>query len=237
MMKSLLSTIGYCVVACFMIYFFIGARCLAGALYTSFPEKIYPDEKYVFYSHGLIVEGDNLMPVDKRWGVYDFIAVRKALADPHYNLIAYHRPKKTVPDEFAQKLATDVRKLLQAGVKAENITLLGFSRGGEITLLALDKLRLDKINTILLAVCGGFVKKHQEYQAYGNLYSIYETSDFAGSCQFLTDRNNSTHSFQETSISTGKEHGAFYQPLAEWIVPVKAWLKKATLSISKGKTK
>ena len=226
MMKSVFSLLGYGLVGCFITYLVIGAKCLAGALYTSFPEKIYPDEKYVFYSHGLIVEGDNLMPVDKRWGVYDFIAVRKALADPHYNLIAYHRPKKTVADEFAEKLAADVRTLLQAGVKPENITLLGFSRGGEITLLASGKLRLDKINTILLAVCGGFVKEHQEYQAYGNLYSIYETSDFAGSCQFLTDRNNNTHSFQETAINTGKEHGAFYQPLPQWLKQVKTWVKQ-----------
>lgn len=205
----------------------IGNNAFAGALYTSFPEKIFPDEKYVFYSHGLIVEGDNLMPVNERWGVYDFIAVRKALSDPQYNLISYHRPAKTVADEFAEKLATDVRKLIKAGVKPQNITLLGFSRGGEITLLASDKLRLDKINTILLAVCGGFVKKHKEYKAFGNVYSIYEDSDFAGSCQFLQNRNKNVHSFKETAINTGKEHGAFYQPLPEWVVPVKDWLKES----------
>jgi len=224
-MKFIIACFGYCLAGLIITNVLIGAKCSAGALYTSFPETIKPTEKYVFYSHGLIVEGENLMPVNERWGVYDFIAVRKALADPSYNLISYHRPDKTVPDEFAEKLATDVRKLLKAGVKAENITLLGFSRGGEITLLASDKLRLDKINTILLAVCGGFVKENVEYQAYGNVYSIYETSDFSGSCQFLKNRNDNIHLFEETAISTGKEHGAFYQPLPEWIVPVKAWLE------------
>lgn len=227
MMKNPLLGIGYFLATLLIVNVLIINKAVAGALYTSFPEKIKPNEKYVFYSHGLIVEGDNLMPVDKRWGVYDFIAVRKALADPHYNLIAYHRPKQTVADEFAEKLASDVRKLLKAGVKAENITLLGFSRGGEITLLASDKLRLDKINTILLAVCGGFVKEHREYQGYGKVFSIYETSDFAGSCQFLTDRNNNIHSFQEATISTGKEHGAFYQPLPQWLKQVKTWVKQS----------
>jgi hypothetical protein len=217
--------LAYFLTGLFLINLLIAEKSLAGELYTSFPQKINPDEKYVFYSHGLIVEGDNLMPVDERWGVYDFIAVRKALTDPSYNLISYHRPNKTVPDEFAEKLAVDVRKLMAAGVQPENITLLGFSRGGEITLLASDKLRLDKINTILLAVCGGFVKDHKEYQAYGNVYSIYETSDFAGSCQFLKSRNKKIHSFQETSISTGKEHGTFYQPMPQWLDQVKAWLK------------
>jgi len=226
MMKNRLAGVGYFLAGLLIANVFITSQVLAGALYTGFPETIKPTEKYVFYSHGLIVEGDNLMPIDNRWGVYDFIAVRKALADPDYNLISYHRPDKTVPDEFAEKLATDVRKLLKAGVKAENITLLGFSRGGEITLLASDKLRLDKINTILLAVCGGFVKEHKEYQGYGNVYSIYETSDFAGSCQFLTDKNSNIHSFQEATISTGKEHGAFYQPLPQWLQQVKTWVKQ-----------
>ena len=206
------------------IFFAVKGQC--GTLYTSFPDTIYPEQKYVFYSHGLIVEGDNMMPEDERWGVYDYIAVRKALRDPDYNLIAYHRPARTVPDSFAQELADDVRKLIRKGVKPENITLLGFSRGGEITLLASSKLRLDKINTILLAVCGGVVKNQPEYQAFGNVSSIYETSDFAGSCEFLQDRNKKLESFRETSISTGKEHGAFYQPLPQWLELVKKWVKE-----------
>ena len=217
----------YSYVVCLLVALLniITTSSMAGTIYTSFPDTVNADEKYVFYSHGLIVEGENLMPEHQRWGVYDFIAVRKALSDPEYNLISYHRPKKTVADEFAEKLATDVRKLLAHGVKAENITLLGFSRGGKITLLASAKLRMDKINTILLAVCGGFLKEHKEYQAFGNVSSIYETSDFAGSCQFLTERNKAVQSFREISITTGKEHGAFYNPLSEWFIPVKKWLK------------
>jgi len=208
-----------------LVGLFIASNSWAGALYTRFPETINPDEKYVFYSHGLIVEGENLMPVDERWGVYDFIAVRKALSDPDYNLISYHRPDKTVPAEFAEKLANDVRKLMVQGVKPENITLLGFSRGGDISLLASAKLRIDKINTILLAVCGGFIKQHDEYQMFGNVSSIYETSDFAGSCQFLKERNQQVQPFREISINTGKEHGAFYQPLSQWLDQVKEWIK------------
>lgn len=203
----------------------VASNSLAGTLYTSFPETVYPSEKYVFYSHGLIVEGENVMPVDERWGVYDFIAVRQALQDPDYNLISYHRAENTIADEFAKKLANDVRKLIARGVKPESITLLGFSRGGEISLLAATKLRMDKINTILLAVCGDFIKEHSEYSGFGRISSIFETSDFAGSCQLLKDRNKQIQSFREVSINTGKEHGAFYQPLPQWLGQVKKWLK------------
>jgi len=197
---------------------------LAGEVYSEFPQQINANEKYVFYTHGLLLEGQNVKPEHERWGVYDFLAVKKALSDPQYNLIAYHRPKHTIANQFAEKLATDVKTLLDHGVKPENITLLGFSRGGEITLLANSKLRQDKVNTILLAVCGDYVKGHEEFQPYGNLFSIYETSDFAGSCEYLQDRTRQLNSFIEKSINTGKEHGAFYQPLPQWLDQVKRWI-------------
>ena len=45
-----------------------------------------------------------------------------------------------------------------------------------------------------------------------------------GSCQFMNNQSTNVSSFKEISISTGKEHGAFYKPISEWIKPVKMWL-------------
>ena len=33
-------------------------------------------------------------------------------------------------------------------------------------------------------------------------------------------------SFKEIAISTGKKHGAFFQPLPEWIAPLRAWIEE-----------
>lgn len=33
-------------------------------------------------------------------------------------------------------------------------------------------------------------------------------------------------SFEEVAIATGRKHGAFFQPLPEWIEPLKAWREK-----------
>ena len=55
---------------------------------------------------------------------------------------------------------------------------------------------------------------------------MYETSDSVGSCNKVVARNpDAVVSYQEIAISTGKDHGAFYRPIPEWIVPVKKWLK------------
>jgi len=208
-----------------LIYIFIATSgAYAGQLFETMPTTINPDDKYVFYSHGFIVEGDNQKPVNPRWGEYDFPAIKQSLSDDQYNLIAYHRAKNTNPHQFAVRLASDIKTLVSKGVPFNNITLVGFSRGGAISILTSNLLASDKLNIIILAGCGAFVSKNQQVSVFGNVHSIYETSDGVGSCQHLINRSKKVTSFQEIAISTGKEHGAFYTPISTWVTPVKAWI-------------
>jgi hypothetical protein len=102
--------------------------------------------------------------------------------------------------------------------------LLGFSKGGGITILTSNLLKPKKINIVLLASCYGFMKDKANYKVYGSIYSVYEISDTVGSCQFLIDQSKSVDDFEEISINTGKGHGAFYRPMNEWVIPVKEWI-------------
>jgi len=198
-----------------------------GEIFDKFPNQINTNENYVFYSHGFIVEGTNPIPKNERWGIYEFPAIKNSLSDSEYNLIAYHRPKGTDPFKHAEALASDVRKLLKNGVVANRITIIGFSRGAFITALTSHYLAETPVNTILLAACGRIASsKYAEIKANGDLLSIYETTDGSGTCKKLQNRSIKLKSFEEVSISTGKEHGAFYRPIPEWIVPVKQWIKE-----------
>jgi hypothetical protein len=208
--------------------FFIGSAKAAN-IYETFPTEISANEKYVFYSHGFIVEGTNATPKNERWGIYQFPAIKSALSDPDYNLIAYHRAAGIEPFEHAKTLAKDVSKLLKKGVSAKNITIIGFSRGAFITSVTSHYLEETPVNTILLAGCGRIVsKKYDDIKANGHLLSIYETTDGASTCQRLEQKSTKLKTFTEISISTGKEHGAFYTPMLEWVIPVKAWIKEKT---------
>jgi hypothetical protein len=185
------------------------------------------NEHYVFYSHGLIVEGNNPTPKHDRFGVYDFPAVKNAVADQKYNLIAYHRPLKTDPFEYANSLSEEVTTLIDKGVPAKNITLVGFSRGGFITALASSELANKELNFVIMAACTSRLAKNKNVVIHGNLLSIYETSDGVGSCNDVVNRNlEAIASYQEIAISTGKEHGAFYTPDPTWLNPLKKWLKR-----------
>lgn len=200
----------------------------AGQVYGELPENIDPKGKYVFYSHGYIVEGTNPKPVDQRfgWGLYDFPKIKQALSDDTYTLIATHRPKDTDPFEYATKLNQQVRTLVDKGVDPKNVTIIGFSRGAFITGVTSDKLSDLEVNTVLLAGCGRLVwKAHTDVKVYGHLLSVYEKTDGAGTCKRLQQKSRALLSFTEVEINTGLEHGAFYRPIPEWVNPVKDWMR------------
>jgi hypothetical protein len=194
-------------------------------LYSDFPSVIHADERYVIYSHGLIVEGDNPRPISPKYGQYDFPAIKQALFDRGgFNLIAYQRPKNADFDTQARLLESWVRRLREAGVKSSRITLVGFSRGGQLTAVASSRLVAEGINTAILAICqNGDFDTTPPVPLGGNFLSIYETSDMLGSCAKLAARSHLA-SFKEVAISTGKAHGAFFQPRPEWLQPLRAWI-------------
>lgn len=212
-------TISWILVACFP------AAGRAVEILERFPSEIHANERYVIYSHGLIVEGTDPKPVSPRYGLYDFPAIKQALfAGGGFNLIAIQRPKNVAFEEHVRQLEEGVRRLLDAGVKPGRITLVGFSRGGEITAYASSHFAAQGLNTAILAICSdGDVRADPPLVLGGNLLSIYETSDSMGSCAKLARRSHLA-SFEELSISTGKAHGAFFQPLPAWIEPLEAWI-------------
>jgi len=207
-----------------MVLIPIGARAVE--IYDQFPDSIHTTERYVIYSHGLIVEGSDPKPVSPKYGPYDFPAIKQSLfSKGGFNLIAYQRPKSS-DDSYADTLKSWVHRLIDAGVAPSRITLVGFSRGGQLTALASSGLASAGINTALMAICeNGEVSHAPGLNLGGNLLSIYETSDELGSCGKLAARSH-LKSFKEVSISTGKKHGAFFQPLPEWIAPLKQWIAK-----------
>jgi len=196
----------------------------ATGVHTVFPDIVKPHSSYVFYSHGAIVEGDNPRPVHPKFGTYEFPEIREALMNSDHELIAYHRPAGVSVQEHINRLVTDVRRLLDAGVKEQNITLIGFSKGGAISIRAASLMKKN-LNLVILASCFNNLTKNPDTLLYGNILSIYETSDFVGSCQTIIDRSAGVKQFKEIALSTGKGHGTFYTPDPVWLTHVKSWLK------------
>ncbi len=205
------------------------AASVQAAVYTTFPHTIDVESRYVFYSHGLIVEGTDPRPVHPEFGTYDFPAIVQAIADAgEFHLIAQQRPAGTEANAYAQQLAGLVNTLLAAGVPADNITLIGFSRGAQITLMAASSLRVAGINTAVMGVCfDGDYAHEPEIILSGHVLSLYETTDVVQSCVDLlvrSDIEGNAKSIEEVAITTGLKHGAFYTPRREWMEPLQQWL-------------
>jgi len=221
-MKQYMRSIRY--LAIFLLF---AEYSFAGEIYTTFPTQIRADEAYVIYSHGLIVEGTDPRPTHPKFGIYEFPDIKNALAkNSEFNLIAHHRPENTGISDYTVTLVTWVSKLVESGVRPSNITLIGFSRGGQITAYASSELKELKINTVLLASCWpGGVQSESSVTFGGHFLSIYETSDVALSCKKLANRSNVLLSFEELAISTNRGHGAFFKPIEEWIRPLREWIQ------------
>jgi len=200
---------------------------LAGDLFTNFPSDIDADASYVVYSHGLIVAGESPTPVHPDWGKYDFPGIKSVLAaGGNYHLVAHHRPKNTEVGPYVEQFGNWVRLLVSKGVNPERITLIGFSRGGEITARTASELRPLPINTVLLATCWKHgIQDQPAIKLSGRFLSIFETTDVALTCEKVADRSDELTDFKEVAISTGDGHGAFFRPRSEWIDPLLSWLR------------
>jgi len=183
--------------------------------------------KHVIYLHGAIIEQGDLKPTHPRFGVYDYPAILKALQVEGIKLYAEQRPKNTDPAKYAEKTIKQINGLIKQGIAAKNITLLGFSRGAGISIRVSSALKNQGLNYVIMANCGSWFEKSPELsklQLTGHVFSLYEKTDFASSCQFLADRSSHLSSFKELEINTGKAHGAFFQPRPVWVTAVLKWI-------------
>jgi hypothetical protein len=188
-------------------------------------------EKHVFYLHGAIIEKGDPMPIHPQYGLYDSPAIIEALSKFGFHLISEQRSIDTDYLSYAQNVSDQINGLISSGVKAQDITVIGFSKGAMITVIASSLLENNDVNFVIMATCGEWYESEEflsGLRLHGHILSIYEESDMAGSCQKLASRSPPPSSFTEISINTGKEHGAFYLPHKEWINPIMSWISRDT---------
>lgn len=182
-------------------------------------------EPTVFYLHGRIIEEKGVRPVHPKFGLYDYPAVVEALGSRGADVISEVRASGTVVDEYAKKTVADIEGLIAKGVAPDQIVVVGFSKGGAIAIYVSSLLDKPDVRFVFMASCGRWISSQPELRPTGHVLSVFEESDgIAGSCDELASRDEDLGSFREIEISTGKQHGAFYVPRAEWLEPVLDWI-------------
>ncbi len=192
------------------------------------PDSPDTSRHHLFYLHGLIVELAGIRPKSEEHGYYEYELILEELAREGFVVISEVREKNTPIKPYAEKIAAQIKTLLDKGVPPHNITLLGASRGGAIGAYVSGILKEENINYVYLA---GLFEKYledEELRLYGNTLSIHDSSDTFGiTPQLYFERSAGLGEFTAIELDLGKGHGLLYQPYREWIDPILEWLRRS----------
>lgn len=184
--------------------------------------------RHVIYLHGRIVqEEQTTRPRHPEYGHYELEKILAALRGQGFEVIGEIRPKPWSLRDSAEHVAGQVRQLLESGVPADRITIVGASMGASIALLASVRLGNPDLRFALIGAClSGNVRALRAEEGSppsGRLLFIRESSDeLSDPCPPLKEDPGALSPFvaRELVIATGLRHGFLYRPLPEWLDPV-----------------
>ena len=189
------------------------------------PQKIDPKAHYLFYLHGRIVEDDR-RPKSPQFGFYEYDQILETFRARGFVVLSEQRPKGTEIEKYAVKVAKQVEDLLKAGASPRQITVVGASQGSWIAMLASTHLKNRDLNFVFIAGCSADTDFLKMIDWHGNVLSIYERTDRAGTCEKLRADATGLTQYEELVLNTNLRHGFIYRPLKEWIEPTIAWAMK-----------
>jgi hypothetical protein len=155
---------------------------LAGSFLAGydFPLSIDPAKNYLFYLHGKIIEDQGLPAVSPEFGKYEYEAILKKLESYGFVVISEQRSRDTVSAEYASRVTDQIKTLQDAGVPAENITVVGASKGAGIAAIVSSLLKDCKMNFVLLGFCAPDTVRElvqNRTGLYRNVLAIRDSTD------------------------------------------------------------
>jgi hypothetical protein len=199
----------------------------AGVILDALPDDVSKTDKYLFFMHGNIVEKKGLPAKSKEYGAYEYESMLNAFSNDGLVVISEVRRKDTDINEFASRVAGQVKTLIDKGVPASNITVSGYSKGGRMTAVVSSLLANKQINYVILAGCRESDISEYNLKLTGRVLSIYDKGDDQfGSCSALFETGGEDLVSHEIVLTLGKGHGAFYSPRKEWVEPMVNWAKQ-----------
>jgi hypothetical protein len=180
-------------------------------------------ETFLFYLHGAVVEGSDGRPTHPTRGVYEYRDIVDAMTASGVVVISEVRPRDTEVEAYARGVVEQVEALIDAGVPEGRITVVGFSKGGNIAFHVSHFSERDQLGFVILAACGSWFDD-TTLDLSGRMLSIHEESDGGiTSCRPLVERAEPGPLFHEQMTTLGGGHGAFFVPQDAWLEPTLLW--------------
>ena len=186
-----------------------------------------PSGRFLFYLHGAIVEGSDGRPVSPDYGPYEYQKIIERFADDGFTVISEIRPAKTDPAFYGKKVASWVDQLIQAGIPARNISMVGASKGGVIAAHVSALLRQPDLRFVILAGFFRNLESERNLSLHGRVLSIHDASDvFAIAPDDYFKQSPDLSDGESLVTQTGLGHGLVFQPHPAWYAPAVAWISR-----------
>jgi hypothetical protein len=133
----------------------LSAPAFAGDIHNDVPEKVDPAKHYLIYLHGGWPEIRPITDPHPKHGLFDYEGVLAGLAVQDFEVISELRREKTNLRRYARtSVIPQITALIEKGVPANQITIAGFSKGGNMVLVLSVLAKLPELNFVNMAGCG-----------------------------------------------------------------------------------
>lgn len=186
------------------------------------------EERFVFFLHNRFLETHQL---DDEHPIYGRTAYKEILSEfenKGLRVISEQRAGNVNARDYALGLVQQIDSLISRGVPAQQITVVGTSKGGYIAQYVSTLAHNVDLNFVFIASFREADMIHiPEINYCGNILTIYERSDPFGVSAMSRKASSTCPNgyFKEIELNTGKGHGFLFQPLQEWMAPTIAWAK------------
>jgi hypothetical protein len=197
-----------------------------GLILSDVPQTVDTKARYLFYLSGYIVEAGNIRPTSPRFGVYEYQQILDAFKQSGFVVISEARKKDPEIEPYGARVAGQIRRLLKAGVRPHQITVVGASQGAWIAMLASTYVKNRDVNFVLIAGCSAEDSFLRLVNLHGNILFISERTDLPGSCQKFRADATGLGEYKEVEVNTGLAHGFIYRPMKEWVEPTLEWARR-----------
>jgi hypothetical protein len=188
------------------------------------PSAADPQSHYLIYLHNRLVEEKGIDGVSEEFGAFDYEGILQALSAGGLTVVSELRPEDADLHAYGKRAAAQVRALIEAGVVAEHITVLGASKGAIMAMIASSELAEEGLGFVLMGSCNPWVRDTIGPRLTGEVLSIYEDGDpFGGSCSEIFAASPALGKHDEVRLTLGHGHGYLMRPYPQWTQPTIAW--------------
>jgi hypothetical protein len=219
-------------ISCLLLALFaFSMSAMAQGIMTTLPDEVDTEARYVFYIPDDGVTPNEPEPQHPQYGRYHYMQITNQLLAAGFAVVS--RPRETTEHAYmvAEEIADQVQRLIDAGVPASNIGIMGAAKGGAITVLVTSRLANPDLQVVVLSLCTEtFIEywiTRQELLS-GNVLSIIAGD--AGkqkSCLSYLEHcaKLNVKKFRELTLPGMADEGFYYRPSGHWMIPAIEWLR------------